>query len=583
MVSTSIGFLENSDEKIMTSILNILVVEDNQFDADLIHRELTKSKLNFNFEVVQTSEEFEKALNTFKPEIVLSDYALPAFDGVTAFQIKQSVRPFIPFIIVSGVIGEENAVELIKSGVTDFVSKDKLFMLSQKIYRALKESREGEERKNIAIQLSIQTEQLIIANKELIFQNIEKEKRAQDLSIISTALKAEKEKLKRANNLLIKQKDVVKIINDELVELNIELEERVAGRTKALSESESLFRNMMETISQMAWTITVEAQASFFNQRWYNYTGRDYEQAKAQGWGLVTHPDELQGFLKQLDLIQDGKINDWRGEIRYKRADGCYRWHLVSILPIKNENEEVKLWIGTATDIHDLKILQEQKDDFINIASHELKTPITTLTSSLQLLSRMKDNPSPKMLPSLIEGANRSLDKVNLLIKNLLNVTQFNIGQLNLNRSWVTLSKLIKDCCPEVDAEIYTLKTQGNLDLEVYADAQRIDQVIVNLINNAIKYAPASKEILITIEKVRDTAKVSVTDKGHGILSENIPYLFDRYFRGDNRGIQYSGLGLGLYISAEIITKHEGQIGVVSEVGKGSTFWFTLPIDPQQK
>jgi PAS domain S-box-containing protein len=531
----------------MSSILNILIVEDNQFDADLILRELTRSKLNFNSEIVKTSEQFENALNTFKPQIVLSDYSLPSFDGVTAFQIKESLCPSIPFIIVSGVIGEENAVALIKSGVTDFVSKDKLFTLSQRIARALKETEEREERKIVSEQLKAQTEELMVANKELI-----------------------------------KQEQMVKNINHELVLLNTELEERVSERTKALSESESLFRNMMETISQMAWTVTVKAQASFFNKQWYSYTGMDREQAKEHVWDLITHPDDLQQSSEPSHLIKDGERTEWTGEVRYRRADGVFRWHLVSILPIMDEKDEIHLWIGTATDIHDLKILQEQKDDFISIASHELKTPITSLTASLQLLNKMKDDPTAKMLPSLIDMSNKSLNKLNLLIKNLLNVTQFNNGQLHLTKSWVNMSKLIQDCCPEIRAEgIYKIRTVGDLNLKVYADAPRIDQVLVNFVNNALKYAPSSKDILITISNAKNMVKVSITDTGQGIAADKIPYLFDRYFRVDSTGNQYSGLGLGLYISGQIIEKHNGEIGADSEVGKGSTFWFTLPINQE--
>ena len=189
----------------------------------------------------------------------------------------------------------------------------------------------------------------------------------------------------------------------------------------------------------------------------------------------------------------------------------------------------------------------------------------------------MKDSPSTEMFPTLIEGANKSLKKVNLLIKDLLTVTKFNNGQLLLNKSWVVLSKLIQDSCHQFKAERkFSITINGDLDLKVYADASRIDQVIVNFLNNAIKYAADSKDILITIEKFTDTVKVSVIDKGEGISADKIPHLFDRYFRIDSSGSQYSGLGLGLYISAEIIKKHEGQIGANSELGKGSTFWFTL-------
>lgn len=116
------------------------------------------------------------------------------------------------------------------------------------------------------------------------------------------------------------------------------------------------------------------------------------------------------------------------------------------------------------------------------------------------------------------------------------------------------------------------------MEIKVYADAARIDQVVINFINNAIKYAPESKEIRICIEKVNNMAKVSVIDKGPGIPLEKLRHLFDRYYRADSSGSQYTGLGLGLYISSEIIKKHNGTIGVDSEVGKGSTFWFTLPV-----
>ena len=116
------------------------------------------------------------------------------------------------------------------------------------------------------------------------------------------------------------------------------------------------------------------------------------------------------------------------------------------------------------------------------------------------------------------------------------------------------------------------------MELQVYADAERVNQVVINFVNNAIKYAPESKEIKINIEKVTDMAKVSVSDKGPGISADKLTHLFDRYYRVDTSGVQYSGLGLGLYISAEIIKKHNGQIGVDSELGKGSTFWFTLPL-----
>jgi two-component system CheB/CheR fusion protein len=247
-------------------------------------------------------------------------------------------------------------------------------------------------------------------------------------------------------------------------------------------------------------------------------------------------------------------------------------------MPIKNEQGEMQLWVGTATDIEELRLLQQQKDDFISIASHELKTPLTSLKAALQLLNRMKENPSIKMLPMIIQ-ANKSLDKVNVLVEDLLNASKLNEGQLHINPKSFILANIIIDSCQYIRTEgVYTIQTEGDMNVEVYADAVRIDQIVTNFITNAIKYAPESKKIIIHIEKTNGMAKVSVTDKGLGIPAEKQRFLFDRYYRVDNSGSQYTGLGLGLYICAEIIKVHHGEIGVISEAGKGSTFWFTLPV-----
>jgi PAS domain S-box-containing protein len=234
---------------------------------------------------------------------------------------------------------------------------------------------------------------------------------------------------------------------------------------------------------------------------------------------------------------------------------------------------------GTILDITDRKIEEQRKDDFISVASHELKTPLTSLRASLQLLNKLKENPSAKMLPRLIEQANKSMDKIGSLVDDLLNASRLNQGQLHIQKKEVTLGTVIDDCCHHVRTiGDYTVITDGDLSLRVYADPERIDQVVINFVNNAIKYAPQSKEIRIHIEQTGDRAKVSVIDKGPGIAPEKLPFLFDRYYRVDTTGVQYSGLGLGLYICSEIIKKHGGEIGVDSEFGKGSTFWFTLPL-----
>ncbi|GAC1483631.1 MAG: hypothetical protein NVS1B13_08110 [Flavisolibacter sp.] len=174
----------------MTPDLKILILEDNPIDADLIQRQLKKSGLSFSSEIVQTRKNFESALEKFNPDIILSDYSLPGFDAVTAFRIKQNKFPGIPFIIVSGIIGDENAVELIQDGVTDYAPKNRLISLAQKINRAIKDRKESNEKKSVTEKLAIQTAQLITANNQLLFNYEEKEKRAAELIILNNELRS---------------------------------------------------------------------------------------------------------------------------------------------------------------------------------------------------------------------------------------------------------------------------------------------------------------------------------------------------------------------------------------------------------
>jgi PAS domain S-box-containing protein len=150
----------------MSTPLKILIIEDNKNDVDLLQRELKKSGFIFTAEIVETRKAYENALDNFKPDIILSDYHLPSFDGATAFLIKQKKCPSIPFIIVSGAIGEENAVELIKNGVTDYTIKDRLFTLPPKITRSLKEAEEKKENREANERFSLAT----CASNDIIYE-----------------------------------------------------------------------------------------------------------------------------------------------------------------------------------------------------------------------------------------------------------------------------------------------------------------------------------------------------------------------------------------------------------------------------
>jgi PAS domain S-box-containing protein len=291
----------------------------------------------------------------------------------------------------------------------------------------------------------------------------------------------------------------------------------------------------------------------------------------------IFHPDDLKKRESaHIDAYKNGTLNY---EARVLFPDESTHWIKVQGKVSYDKDHQPTRIVGTLLDITNFKRLEQQKDDFISIASHELKTPITSLKASLQLLERMKNNPSSTMLPRLIEQSGKSMRKISSLVDDLLNVSRSSASQLKLNKTFFTLTDVINSCRDHIQVSgDYTLSVEGEEDLKLFADEHAIDQVIINLVNNAVKYAPESYEIILSIKKENNSAIISVSDKGSGIPEEKIAHLFDRYYQAQPSGFNNSGLGLGLYISADIIKRHGGEIGVVSEIDKGSTFWFTLPL-----
>lgn len=341
-------------------------------------------------------------------------------------------------------------------------------------------------------------------------------------------------------------------------------------------ENEQRLHLILNAVPQIIWTNDHEGNITFVNQRWYEYTGYEVRNDLNALWFSTIHPEDLEEVKRRISCIQSDDLGGVF-EFRRKRKDGQYRWMLSRIESVKNEKGKVLFWIGSSTDIEELKKLQRQKDDFINLASHELKTPLTSLKVAIQLIDEQKEQLSPAMFNRLIHRASSSMDKIIVLVDDLLNVGRFSQGQFELNRSWFLVPPLLEVYTNSLaGAGNRTLVFTGDTDMQLFADASRIEQVFINIINNAIRYAPESTEINVHLERTSGFMKVSVSDKGPGILPELIPLLFDRSYRVVNT--DHTGSGLGLYICAEIIKKHGGEIDVISRPGSGTTFWFSIPI-----
>jgi signal transduction histidine kinase len=257
----------------------------------------------------------------------------------------------------------------------------------------------------------------------------------------------------------------------------------------------------------------------------------------------------------------------------------------VNAAPIKNKHRQIIAAVSTLYDVTFEKELEQRKDDFINMASHELKTPITSMKLYIDvLISRVretKDDKSLRILSSIKEQSERLQELVN----DLLDVSRIQTGKLNFQKTDFRIDELIQDCIETLQGTTTDHKLVFSQDTPtmIHADKFRIYQVVTNLLTNAIKYSPKGRKIEISVQKTSHDIVVSVRDYGIGIPKNQHKKIFERLYQINNPGEKtYPGLGMGLYISKEIVKRHKGKIWVVSEKGKGSEFFFSLPL-PKSK
>lgn len=226
------------------------------------------------------------------------------------------------------------------------------------------------------------------------------------------------------------------------------------------------------------------------------------------------------------------------------------------------------------------KRAERKKDEFISIASHELKTPLTSVKGYVQLLERSIDKGDTPTVKKHLQKAQQQLEKLNDLIADLLDISKIESGKLKFNKKYFDLNMLLDsiiEIIHQSNPEVSLLK-KGYLPQEVFADEMRIEQVIINFLTNAIKYAPGTTEVHIDVALEGEEVRVAVRDFGIGIDKVQQESVFDKFYRVDETAIHFQGLGIGLYISAEIIRRHNGVVGVNSVLGEGAEFYFKIPL-----
>ena len=236
---------------------------------------------------------------------------------------------------------------------------------------------------------------------------------------------------------------------------------------------------------------------------------------------------------------------------------------------------------GAFTDIHDQKVQEEKKDEFISIASHELKTPLTTAKAYLQMLQLTVDVNNADAV-QFAKKANESVNRISELIGELLDVSKIRLGKLEYNITAFDFNEMVNSTVENIQLtnSTHTIVKTGQVKVEIRGDRERLQQVIINLLNNAIKYSPGAEKVYLEVEQKQDMIQVSIKDTGIGIAEQSLINIFDKYHRVEEHAVHFQGLGIGLFISYEIIQRHHGKLWAESQPGKGSVFYFTLPLKP---
>ena len=377
--------------------------------------------------------------------------------------------------------------------------------------------------------------------------------------------------------LLLKVKTFYRLYeqNRELNRIQASLRSEIEFRKKVegeLQEQAGELRSILESIPQIAFTTNADGKIEFVNEQWLNYAPSKQEFP-------LTHPDDADLARQWERTVASGEALQL--EVRVRRIDSeDYRFHLLRAIPIR-EGDTITKWVGTFTDIEDQKEAVKRKDEFISIASHELKTPLTTIKAYVQLLDRSISAEEPTRM--YVERALVQVKKLDNLIVDLLDLSKIESGKLKFNKKPFSFESVLSDAVEMIRQTYpaYTIVRKGTADVELYGDETRIEQVIINYLTNAVKYSPDHKEVQIEAGvQPGGQVYVRVKDYGIGIRKDHQSDIFSKFYRVEESADRFQGLGIGLYICAEIIRRHEGQYGVESEPGQGSTFYFTVPVQP---
>jgi PAS domain S-box-containing protein len=396
---------------------------------------------------------------------------------------------------------------------------------------------------------------------------------------------------------------------------DVELVEHVASRAyesiararieRTLRESERSFRDLADSMPQIVWSATRDGDVDYFNRRWYEYTGLPESTTQ---FGAVLSPEDLARLHRSwARSVAEG--TPYELEYPLLRADGAWRWHLARAVPVRDENGRIVRWFGTNTDIderkrieealgralkaeqgsrHDAELASRMKDEFLATLSHELRTPLNAILGWSHMIRR--DDATARDYQRASEVIERNARAQARIIEDLLDMSAIISGKVRLEMGRVELPAIVRaaidNARPAADAKHIRLRTEMDpmTGLELQGDANRLQQVLWNLLSNALKFTPRNGAITVGLRDAGTHAEITVRDTGQGISAEFLPHVFDRFRQADaSTTRRHGGLGLGLAIVKQLVELHGGTVSVESAgEGRGATFTVCLPITVPQ-
>jgi len=502
-----------SESSVSATPVRVLLVEDSEDDAFLIARALEREGLAPAIDRVFTASAMREALERSRFDVVLSDFTMPGFDALQALRTLNASGQDIPFIVVSGTIGEDVAVEAMKAGAHDYFSKSNLERLSSAIEREMREARVRRERLD-----AVEAQRAIEERLRLVVESVK-----------------------------------------EYAIFMLDLQGRVAS-----------------------WHPGAE--------RVYGYSEAEM---MGQPFARFFPPDEVERGKPDELLARARAERSHQGELFQVCKGGSIFWADSTVARVSDDEGRLQGFSVVTRDITDqVKLVEElrlalrSRDEFISMASHELRTPVTVLHLQLQTLRRVldrMDEGKPGILLDRMQSLEHQTNRIALLVGELLDLSRMRLGRLELKLEVTDLAELagetVERLRQQADRALSELSVRAEAAAPGYWDRLRVEQVITNLVVNAIKFGEG-RPIAVSVDADPECARLTVEDHGIGIAPEDQARVFDRFERAAPAE-NYGGLGLGLYIARQIVEAHGGTILVRSTPGGGATFTVELPRAPR--